>query len=228
VAQRGQRADRRVERRVAVDDRGRGADRLAHHLTGEVHEPAHRLPERVEGRAVGVGSVLPEPGDRDQDDAAVELPEPLVIEPHRPHDAGTEVLQHDVGLPDEGGEDLLAARAAQVEAHALFTAVVHGEVDALPADERRHPPRLLAAGRLDLDDVGAEVREQQAAARSGLEPRELEHPHAVETVGHHRPPALPPRPAVTLCAPARPRSLGHGAPPSQPDGEAALWNGSVL
>ena len=80
--------------------------------------------------------------------------------------------------------DVLALGAAQVEAHALLAAVVDGEVHALPADHRRMLARLLAAHRLDLDDLGAEVGQDHAAARPRLEARELEHADAVEGEAH--------------------------------------------
>ena len=108
----------------------------------------------------------------------------LVVESHRRHDAGTEVLQHDVGLAHQRGEDLLAAVAAQVEADALLAAVVDGEIDALAAHHRRVAARLLAARRLDLDDLGAEVGQDHAAARAGLETRQLENTNAVQRKGH--------------------------------------------
>ncbi len=44
--------------------------------------------------------------------------------------------------------------------------------------------RLLAAERLDLDDLGAEIGQDHAAARSRLKARELEDADAVECEAH--------------------------------------------
>src|SRR5206468_3665900 len=112
MPERGQRADRRVQRGVAIDHRRRGADRMALGLAGQGHEAAHRLAKRIE--------------------------------------RGT-----------------IAVRAA------------------LAAHHWRMPACLLAAGWLDLDDLGAEIRHEHAAARPGLEPRKLEHANAVETARSH-------------------------------------------
>src|SRR5207302_169927 len=91
---------------------------------------------------------------------------------------------HDVGRRHQRGEDLLAALGAHVEAQALLAAVVDREVDALTAHHRFRAPGLLAAQFLDLDDLGAEIRQDHAAARPGLIPRQFQYPHALEGSGH--------------------------------------------
>jgi hypothetical protein len=46
-------------------------------------------------------------------------------------------------------------------------------------------PRLLAAGRLDLDDVGAQPAQELRAGGAGFELREVENPHAGQrALGH--------------------------------------------
>src|SRR6266571_3054991 len=154
-------------------------------LAGQGHEAAHRLAKRIERGTIAVRAVLAEARYRHQDDAGVQCAQPLVVEAHGSHHAGAKVLQHDVGLRHQRGEDLLALGAPEIEADALLAAVVDGEVDALAAHHRRMPARLLAAGWLDLDDLGAEIRHEHAAARPRLEPRELENANAVETAGSH-------------------------------------------
>src|SRR5262249_6216159 len=144
----------------------------------------HRLAERIEGGPVRIRAVLPEPRDRDEDDARVDRTQALVLEAHRPHDAGPEVLQHDVRLLHQRGEDLLALRAPKVEAQAFLAAVVDGEVDALTAHHRRMSGRLLAAERLPPDDLCAEVGQDHAAAWPGLIAGQLEDAHAVEREAH--------------------------------------------
>src|SRR5215471_5581235 len=184
VAERGQRADRGVERGVAIDDGRRGADRLALRLASQRHEARHGLPQRVESWPLAVWPVLTEAGYRYEDDPAVQDGQPLVVEAHRAHDTRPDVLEHDIRLGDEGREDLLALRMPKVEADALLAPVVHGEVHALPADHGRMLARLLAARRLDLDHLGAQVGEQHAAARARLEARQFEDADAVEATRH--------------------------------------------
>ncbi len=195
VAQGGEGADRRMQRGVAVDQRGGGAERLADRRAGQAHQPAHRLAERVEGGALAIGAVLAEAGDRGQDDVRLQLAQPVVAEPHLRHRPGTEVFEHDIGARHQRGEDLLAARGPQVEAEALLAAVVDREIDALAAHQRLRLARLLAAQLLDLDDLGAEVGEDHAAARAGLVPRQLEDPNAVQRSAHRR---RPPNIAVAV------------------------------
>ena len=194
VMQRGQRADRRVQRGIAVDDRGGGAERLPDRLAGQGHQPAHRLAQRIEGRAVAIGAVLAEARDRAEDDVRLQLAQPFVAEAHLVHDPGAEILQDDVGGLDQRGEDLLAALVAQIEAEAFLAAVVDREIDALAAHQRRRLAGFLAAQLFDLDDLGAEVGEDHAAARAGLIPRQFEHPHAFEGSAHRRLPISAPCP----------------------------------
>ena len=60
MTERGERADGRVERGVAIDERRRGADRVTFLLAGERHQAAHRLAQRIERGALGVRAVLTE------------------------------------------------------------------------------------------------------------------------------------------------------------------------
>jgi hypothetical protein len=184
MAERGQRADGGAQRGVPVDHGRRGADGLALELAGQRHEAAHRLTERVERGPVRVGAVLSETRDRRQDDGGIERAPALVVEAHRAHDAGAEVLEHDVGFLHERREDFLAQRVPQIDAHALLAAVVDGEVDALAADHRRMLAGLLVADRLDLDDLGAQVGQQHPAAGTRLKAGQLEDPDAVQAAGH--------------------------------------------
>ncbi len=157
MPERRERSDCRVQRGVTIDHRRGGADRLAVALAGQGHETAHRLTQRIEGRALGVGTVLPEAGHRNENDAGVQLAQALVAEAHLRDHTRAEVLEDDVRLFDERGEYPLPARVAKVEADTLLAAVVNREVDALAAHHRRMRAGLLTARRLDLDDLGAEV-----------------------------------------------------------------------
>src|SRR4029077_3655052 len=97
---------------------------------------------------------------------------------------GAEVLQHDFGLGHERGEDVFPLRTAHVQAHALLAPVVDREVHALATNHRWVAARLLATDLLDLDDLGAQIGQQHAPARPGLEARQLQHPDVVETGVH--------------------------------------------
>src|SRR5262249_10521633 len=133
---------------------------------------------------IAVRPELPETGDRDENDVALERLERRVAEAHRVHGAGAEILQHDVGFAHQRGEYLLAARAAQIEADRFLAAVIDGEINALAAHHGRMPARFLAADALDLDPLGAEIGQHHAAARPGLETGQLQHAHTVESQWH--------------------------------------------
>ncbi len=188
-----QHADRRVQRGVAVDDRRGGAERAADRGSGQGHQAAHRLAQRIKARTLAIGAVLAEGGHRAQNDVGLELAQPVIAKAHLVHDPRAEILQYDVGGLDKLGEYFLAARMAHVEAQALLTAVVDREIDALAAHQRRRLTGFLAAQFLDLDDLGAEVGEDHAAARTGLIPRQFEHPDPVKSSAHrHLPDSQPP------------------------------------
>src|SRR5262249_20067586 len=211
VAQGRQCADRRVQGGVTVDERGRRTERPPDGGTGQRHEPAHRLAQRIESGAVAIGPVLPEPRYRDEDDARLELAQTLVAEPHLLHDAGSEILQHDVGFRHERREDLLAALGAHVETEALLAAVIDREIDALSTHDGLGAAGFFTADFLDLDDLRAEIGEDHAAARAGLIPRQFQNPHAVQASAHRAPPSAKspggdkPPGSATILRPARAR-----------------------
>src|SRR5207245_5798047 len=109
----------------------------------------------------------------------------------RPAEARSGIgLEHGVGARGEVEEERAAARAREVERHAALGGV-HGEPeeralgvgDAAP--EGRAAARRVAAGRLDLHHVGAEVAEELAGEEAGLA-RQVEDASAVEVAGQRR------------------------------------------
>src|SRR5690242_13248838 len=69
----------------------------------------------------------------------------------------------------------------EVDAHALFTAVVLNEVTAAAIDEIRTAPRRIAVRReLDLDHFGAHLGKHQGTGRARHDMREIEHFVAVK------------------------------------------------
>src|SRR6185437_13471297 len=58
------------------------------------------------------------------------------------------------------------------------------EIDALPAHDGRVLAGFLAADTLDLDDLGAEVGQDHAAARSGLVAGQFQHADTFEAQAH--------------------------------------------
>src|SRR5207249_3029504 len=105
------------------------------------------------------------------------------------HEAGGEVLHHDVGALDHLQEELAPGRILEVDRHAALVGVEDKEEHRIePGHLRTIAARLLAARRLDLDDVGAEPAQELGAGRAGFELGEIENPDAAQrALGHGSP-----------------------------------------
>jgi hypothetical protein len=109
-----------VERHHHGADAGHAGDRVGQPeggqrrrpvgLAGQVGEAAHRLHQRAERGAIAVGAVLAEAGDAHDDQAGVDLVQPLGSEAPALEGAGPEVLHQDVGVPHEVEEQIGALR----------------------------------------------------------------------------------------------------------------------
>ena len=141
---------------------------------GDRHQPAHALRDLIEARPLVIRPVLAEAGDAAIDDARVDLAQALIVDAELCLDVGTEVLDHDVGLLGEALEHFEALRVLQVERHRPLVAVQILEVRALPRPARLLATRILQQ-RVDLDDVGAPVRQLPHAGGPGANAGEIEH-----------------------------------------------------
>jgi len=99
------------------------------------------------------------------------------------------VLDEDVGGGDETAEDLGAGGGPDVERHAPLAGVVVEEdaarfgIGAVPR-EGRLPPARVAPGRLDLDDVGPEGREELPDVGSRHHLGDLDDPRPIQRTRH--------------------------------------------
>ena len=198
----GEHADRAEHPAHDVVDAAAGAQRPADRA-GHVGQAAHHLHHLVEGGAVVVGA-RQEALVRDVDQARIELRERGVAEAEPLHRPGLEVLAEDVGAGHQLEHDLPAARVLGVDRDALLVAVEQGEEAGAGADELSG---VVAAERLDLDHLGAEVAEDDAAGGSHHHVGELDHPDAGERqvfrFGH--PSSLGRSPRARECCAAPPR-----------------------
>ena len=147
-----------------ADLHGRAAGRFA----GNAHQTAHALGDEVEPAAPPVGIREAETGDHAIDEAGVGLLEGVVADTEPVQGAGTEVLDQHVGMRGEPAQDLLAVCGLKVEGDAPLVPVHHHEGSGFIGDLRWHrTARIISAGYLlDLDDVGAEVGQHEAAGRT--------------------------------------------------------------
>ena len=181
VVERGEDADRAVQRGQRVADRDAAAHRHAARLAGEVAQAAHRLADRAEARQVAVRPGLPVARDAQHHEAGVQLRQGLVAHAPAFERAGAEVLDQHVGLLDQLACDVLALGAAQVERDRALVARLHLPPDGgAVLDQAPVAQRVAGAGRLDLDDVGAEFAERLAGERAGDQLAHLDHAQALQ------------------------------------------------
>ena len=91
--------------------------------TGQRHQAGLALGDLVVAGAAALGTVVPEAGDRQDDEPRVELVQPLDREAEPVEHAGAEVLHEHVGAADEAVEHLAPGRRLEVEADRLLVAV---------------------------------------------------------------------------------------------------------
>jgi hypothetical protein len=177
---------RGVHAGAGVTDGGAAADRLAVGKARDAHDAASGLRDHVEALVLVVRPGEPEALDARHDDSRIHRAQPLVVEPELLHQPGREVLHDDVDTLDHPEEERPAVRMLEIERHAPLVGVEHEEEHRV---ESRHfgtvPARLLATGRLDLEDIGAQPAEKLRASGARLELREVEDPHPAErALGH--------------------------------------------
>src|SRR5262249_32980301 len=89
-------------------------------------------------------------------------------------DAGSIVVDYYVGAAHQLQQEISTLGALQVESDRSHAAVPAEEAEARAGAKR------IAAKRLDLDHLGAEIREKHRAERAGDEGGEVHHADAVE------------------------------------------------
>ena len=120
-----QRADAGEGRGQRVADRDADARRRRDRVADHVAQAAHRLADRAETGAPGVGPGLPVARDAHHDEPRVGGGELLVAEVPLLERAGPEILDQDVGLRDELEQESLPLGLAQVERDGLLVARDH-------------------------------------------------------------------------------------------------------
>ena len=143
---------------------------------GHRGEPRHHLHDLVERRAmlVGAGQKSLVAGDDQMRMFAAQFlgAEPLLVE-----QAVAKILQKHVGAGEQPVHGLAILGLGEVEHDAALAAVEQRE------ERRSHAAEaagLVAAGRLDLDDLGAQLRQDHAAGRAHHHVGHLDDPHALQ------------------------------------------------
>ena len=169
-------ADHAVKCGERVADADVHAHRRPLRKPGNVAHATHRFADRAEARPVAVRAGLAEAGQTNHDQSRVDGRERVVAEAPFLERAGSEILDDDVGFPGEPPRDLLAVRGTQIHGHRLLVA----RLDVPPqrrAFVQQAPlaQRISRPGRFELDDFGAELREELRREWPGDELAQLEH-----------------------------------------------------
>jgi hypothetical protein len=184
-----------------------------------VGEAAHGLGQSPEPGTIFVRAELAEACDTGEDQAWVYLAEPLVAEVPALEGAGSEALDHDVGIAGEALEDLLPIWLAQVQGDGPLVAAEHLPPQADPILAVAVRPRGVAPRVLDLQDLGPEVPEHRRGERPGEERRRVYDLYAFERFSlRQRPPppwiSTPTRTSIFAHAPARRKVLTGSRTPA--------------
>src|ERR1700677_4960387 len=130
----------------------------------DVQHPAERGQDGVVGDKIPIWPGLPERRDRAQHERGILAMQHLPAEPEPVESAGREALDDDVGAARQLQKNIRAARVVEIERQRSLVEIVEPEKQTAVAmrqfvEERTDSPRVVAGGRLYLDDVGAHVRE---------------------------------------------------------------------
>ena len=118
---------------------------------------------------------LPVAGQRDVDQPGTVLGQSRIADTETVGDAGPVVLDHHVGVADQLQRPFQAVARLEVERDRALPSV--------PRREGGMGSRRVAAGRLDLDDVGALVGKQHTQQRPRDVPSELDDARASKGAG---------------------------------------------
>ena len=154
-------------------------------VSGNAEHAPHPLHDHVQGRPLGVGPRLSEAGDGGVDEPGIVAPQHLVPQAQSVHGPRAEVLQHHVRSLGHLNKQLPAPGRRQVQGHAPLAPVDAHEVGAVIAHERPVASGLVSRARLlDLDNVGAQVRQHHGAEGAGQDPAQVQDSHTFQRSGH--------------------------------------------
>src|SRR5262249_41690779 len=124
------------------------------------------------------------------DDGGIAAGDRLVADSEAVGHAGQKILDHHVGAPGELESHPGAVRVLEVERQRALVSIHRREDRAHPVLATPVAKVVAAAGTLDLDDVGAEIAEQERTIRPGHDAREIEDAQSGEDHSRSRNPSV--------------------------------------
>ena len=191
--------ERGEHRRAAVGDGNHvdvGAVERVRRAVGradELRKSAQRRKLRSEAGMRGARAALPQVARAQHDQPRIVGLKVRIAEPEPRHDAGSHVLDDDVGPLHQTVDERDRRRLLDVERHALFRVVEKREASgAIHADLVILVRRILQAEpvgprqRLHVNDARPEIREVLADGRTGSVSAEFDQRHSFESIAAHR------------------------------------------
>src|SRR6266536_5449404 len=167
-----------------------GSDHLRtvrYRLRLDIGKARQALNDRIIDALLHIRAGLADAADRDIDQARMALAQLIDAKAEALHGAGPEILHHDVRLRDQPGENLTAGRAFDVNRQRTLAAVrrdeQRGELAVL-VDRGTAAPGDVAADRLDLQNVGALIRQKHGRERTRHHAGQIEDTNTAKRTGH--------------------------------------------
>src|SRR5882757_7928590 len=147
-------------------------------------QSTHGLCDRAESRLIPIGAILTKTRDTQHDEAAIDGEELRPAETPGLKSARLEVLDEHVSIGNERPHDVLTLRIAKIQGNRALVARLN-----LPPDrgavlqESPLAQWIAEPGRLNLDDIGAKIRQGLSAERAGDQLSDLDDPHTGQYKG---------------------------------------------
>ena len=171
------------QRRHAVGDRKRGQGRRAVRLAVGEDEAAERFGQRAEAGVIAVRAAAAVAADVQQNQARVFGGKPGIVQAPGLHFSGPVVFDHDVGVAREARQNPRTLGLGQIDRHQLLVARDHLPPQGDAVFDRAEAAHIVAARRLDLDHLGAEVAQMRADHRPGENGPQVEDAQIGERTG---------------------------------------------
>jgi hypothetical protein len=181
LEQRAKRCVRSVRGRPVIADQHLAVQRWPVRVAVQIPHAAHRLNDAIEGYVPVLVAPASIACDMHQNGARIELLQPLEAKAELVGHAGPIVGDDHVCPIQQRIEHLLRVGVAKIKRHRPFAAVVACKEQAVAVlVDRDRIAGMLAAQRLDLDDVGSMIAKDHRRVRASDEVRDFKHVHAVE------------------------------------------------
>ena len=161
IVQSGERAQARESGGQFVADADTHARGWRGRIAANIPEATHRFADGAEAGAMRIGAVLAIAGYADHDQTRIDLAQLLVATVPFLHRAGSEVLKYEIRFLDQLLQNSLAFFLTHIERDRFLVARDHGPPQRRLASllASPHAQWIALAGRLDLNDFGAEIAE---------------------------------------------------------------------